>query len=404
MASTFEHRTLTVAAASALGSGAVIATTALWVGKNDSVGGILLGVAAALVGLVLQRAGYPSAAARAFLWPALPAVWLATAANPDDGSIGACALGFVVLEVFAMVVLPRSDFVAFGLAAAVLLVALFAASVIRFGLQVDELLATVVGVTFGGAAYGVLGLYAHHLDATLERSRAAEGDARRALETKSAFLANMSHELRTPLNAVLGYGEYLLEDEPDDQGERLDTVGRMVSAGNNLLQLINDLLDLARIESGRESVALERVDVCTVVRAVVEAHTRLALLRRNTLTIEGPASLFVRTDASKIRQILTNLVGNAVKFTEAGAVRVVVSTDGQGVRFTVSDTGIGISRDKLGAVFEPFVQGDLSTTRKYGGTGLGLALVRHQVELLRGEVRCSSVPEVGSTFTVVLPG
>jgi signal transduction histidine kinase/DNA-binding response OmpR family regulator len=235
----------------------------------------------------------------------------------------------------------------------------------------------------------------------------------RALEEasrhKSAFLANMSHELRTPLNAVIGYSE-MLQEELEDLGQAglVPDVERINAAGRHLLGLINDILDLSKIEAGRMDLFLEGVDVARLVRDVTTTVGPLVEKNGNALDVDiAPDVGEMQADATKLRQILFNLLGNAAKFTDHGTIRLAVAREaamaGDWLTFGVSDTGIGMTEEQLGRLFHAFAQADASTSRRFGGTGLGLALVHHFCELLGGTVTVTSAPGAGSTFTVRLP-
>ena len=235
----------------------------------------------------------------------------------------------------------------------------------------------------------------------------------RALEEasrhKSAFLANMSHELRTPLNAVIGYSEMLQEELEDlGQADLVPDVERINTAGRHLLGLINDILDLSKIEAGRMELFLEPVDVDRLVREVATTVGPLVEKNGNVLEVDAAPDLGeVRADATKLRQIMFNLLGNAAKFTDHGTIRLTATREaapaGDWLTFAVADTGIGMTEEQRGRLFRAFVQADASTSRRFGGTGLGLALVHSFCEMLGGGVTVASAPGAGSTFTVRLP-
>ncbi len=235
-----------------------------------------------------------------------------------------------------------------------------------------------------------------------------EAAAERAEElahVKSRFLANMSHELRTPLNAILGYTEMLLEDAPADTAEDLR---RIHTAGAHLLEMIGDVLDLAKLEAGKMDLVREVLDVGDVLQSAADTVHPLMAKGGNRLEIVRPAQPFtLRGDGQRIRQVLLNLLGNAAKFTENGTVTLEAERQGSGdaarVVFRVRDTGIGMSAEHLDRLFRPFTQADATTTRKYGGTGLGLSLSRELVVRMGGRIYAESREGEGSTFIVDLP-
>jgi len=225
---------------------------------------------------------------------------------------------------------------------------------------------------------------------------------------KSQFLANMSHELRTPLNAIIGYSEILQEDVGDLGQERLvPDLKKIEGAGRHLLGLINDILDLSKIEAGRMDVFLEDVALVPLLEEVRALIVPLAEKNGNTLELrlaEGLGS--IRTDRTKLKQSLLNILSNGSKFTENGRLTVVAErfeSDRQMVRFAISDTGIGMTEEQLGRLFQAFTQAEASTTKKYGGTGLGLAISRRFCQLLGGDITVASRSGEGSSFTIVLP-
>ena len=226
---------------------------------------------------------------------------------------------------------------------------------------------------------------------------------------KSEFLANMSHELRTPLNAIIGYSEMLQEDAADLGAEQLtDDLKKINAAGKHLLELINAVLDLSKIEAGKMELYLESFDVAGLVRDIAAVIQPLATKNANRLDVRCPADAgTMRADLTKVRQALFNLLSNACKFTERGTISLAVAREAKGAQdwmvFRVSDTGIGMTPDQLARLFEAFTQADAATTRRYGGTGLGLALSRCLCRMMGGDVTVESEAGRGSTFTIRLP-
>ncbi|MEO5903744.1 MAG: response regulator [Gemmatimonadaceae bacterium] len=230
-----------------------------------------------------------------------------------------------------------------------------------------------------------------------------------ANRTKSLFLANMSHELRTPLNAIVGYSEMLQEEAAEQD---LDSFGsdleKINTSGRHLLALINDILDLSKIEAGKMELYLEHFDLNTLIDEVASTIQPMVEKNCNTLHIERPLHIgTMRADQIKVRQALFNLVSNAAKFTQNGSITLKAERqrmdDSDWIVFRVTDTGIGLSADKVLRLFQDFTQADASTTRKFGGTGLGLALTRRFCQMMGGDVSVHSVPGEGSTFTIMLP-
>ena len=243
----------------------------------------------------------------------------------------------------------------------------------------------------------------HNLE--LEEARELSEVANR---TKSQFLANMSHELRTPLNAIIGYSEILQEDAADSGQEQVvPDLKKIEGAGRHLLGLINDILDLSKVEAGKMDVFIEEIDIPSLLDEVKAIITPLVAKNGNTLEVRLADRIgSMRTDRTKVKQCLLNVLSNASKFTQDGKLTVGVErleTDRRMVQIMISDTGIGMSGEQLGRLFQAFSQADASTTKKFGGTGLGLAITRHFCRLLGGDVTVASQAGEGSTFTIVLP-
>lgn len=229
------------------------------------------------------------------------------------------------------------------------------------------------------------------------RAAIAERDANR---TKSQFLANMSHELRTPLNAIIGYADLLMEEASAEQREDLARIQR---SGGHLLALIDQVLDLAKLEAGRLSFEAEPVDLDGLLHEVMETLQPVAARKGNLVAVTATGLGVAELDSQRLRQVLTNLGANAAKFTEQGRIHLGGRDDGEHVVLTVSDTGIGIAPEDQERLFEPFVQVDAGSRRRFGGTGLGLALSRHFMERMGGQISVDSVVGEGSTFTLTLP-
>jgi signal transduction histidine kinase/DNA-binding response OmpR family regulator len=236
--------------------------------------------------------------------------------------------------------------------------------------------------------------------------KAEKEAAEKANQVKSSFLANMSHELRTPLNAIIGYSEMLLE-EAEDAGQTalVPDVHKILAAGKHLLDLINAVLDLSKIEAGKMELYLETFDVSALAGEVVSIIKPLLEKNGNSIRLTvDPAVQTMRSDQTKLRQSLFNLLSNASKFTTNGSVALDIGMLAeQRIVFAVSDTGVGMTPEQIERLFEPFTQGDASTSRKYGGTGLGLVISRRFARMLGGEITVESEAEKGSTFTLTLP-
>ncbi len=246
-------------------------------------------------------------------------------------------------------------------------------------------------------------------EALLEANKALEqarDAAVAASDAKTQFLANMSHELRTPLNAILGYSELLLDDL-DDERARVD-VERIRAAGFHLLSLINDVLDISKIEADHIELLPQPIVIAELVESLETTLQPLAAKNNNRFAVTCPDKAGnIVADPTRLKQIMLNLLSNACKFTKDGDVYLDIErferADEPWIALSVRDTGIGISADQRSRIFEPFIQADASTTREYGGTGLGLVISKRLVELMGGEIVLESVLGEGSTFTVKLP-
>jgi signal transduction histidine kinase len=247
------------------------------------------------------------------------------------------------------------------------------------------------------------------LQQAMREASEARAAAERASHAKGAFLANMSHEFRTPLTSILCYADLLRQEaERSGQTRIAQDLDEMRQAADHLVGLVSQVVDLARIESGRMSVTLDEIEVPAMVEQLMRAVQPLAARNGNALHLEaGPEVGEMVVDALKLRQILLNLLGNACKFTRQGDVTLQVSSTrlagAAAMAFVVRDTGIGMTPEQAARIFEEFEQGDPSIERGYGGSGLGLAISRKLCERLGGTIEVTSEPGVGTTFTVVLP-
>jgi len=265
-----------------------------------------------------------------------------------------------------------------------------------------ELLA--VPVKIGTNRMGAMAIY-HDITELQQARQAAEA----ANEAKSSFLANMSHELRTPLNAIIGYSEMLIE-ESVELNEPLFTsdLEKIHSSARHLLTVINDILDLSKIEAGKLDLYLETFDIADMLEDIVTTTLPLIQAKHNKLETDyppNPGQMYA--DLTRVRQCLFNLLSNAAKFTENGIIQLQVGksqVEGhEAVTFRVRDSGIGMNQEQLDRLFQPFVQADSSTTRKFGGTGLGLTITRHFCQMMGGDIWVDSQPGEGSTFSIQLP-
>lgn len=273
--------------------------------------------------------------------------------------------------------------------------------------------ALAIAVATAGLMVAGLALMASMLDRILQ-ARTAEAELRAArdaaLETsraKSMFLSNMSHELRTPLNSVIGFANILLKNKAGNLSPvDIGYLGRIATNGGHLLGLINSILDLSKIEAGKIELEITPVDIGALARETVLSMEGQAMAKGLQVVADVPDALVpIDTDQTKLKQMLINLIGNALKFTTQGAITVRVIRDpgtGRPLRIDVADSGVGIPADRLAAVFEAFQQADSSTSRQFGGTGLGLTITRSLAQLMGFDVRVASTVGVGSTFSIVL--
>ena len=249
----------------------------------------------------------------------------------------------------------------------------------------------------------------HRVDERTAELKEAMEQAEEANRTKSQFLANMSHELRTPLNAIIGYSE-MLQEEAEDLGEEnfVQDLKKIKGAGKHLLELINDVLDISKIESGKMELYLEDFEIFPILDEIISTIQPLTENKNNTLLVNCPVDIGVmHADITKIRQSLFNLISNASKFTENGSITLTINryleAEQEWISMQVKDTGIGMTPEQMAKLFKPFSQADASTTRKYGGTGLGLVITQKFAQMMGGHISIESEFGAGTAFTIKLP-
>jgi signal transduction histidine kinase len=319
-------------------------------------------------------------------------------------SIGFPIASLTLLLLHLTIAPPFAARLGYGLGAIVAagFVVMFALDPSSFGGQVN-VTATVAQLSVFLFANFVLDRLAHGWTSALDAvllARAAQAEASHA---KSVFLANMSHELRTPLNAVIGYAELAREQVEDEGTVSAGDLERIQRAGHHLLGLVNQVLDLSRIESGRIDLDPRPTDLAPLVREVCDSFAPTLQASATAIDLSLEPVPMLRLDPMRVRQIITNLVGNAAKFTRGGHVAVLLRGRLEGVELIVSDDGPGIPADRLEAIFQPFEQASSTVQRSFGGTGLGLAISRRLAREMAGDLRVESEFGAGSRFILMFP-
>ena len=340
----------------------------------------------------ISLSGVLSALAGLSLWPSITSLLCANAGNLSVGGLRFALFGLLAYAAAAVATLHLSG------------VPIATAS------SVQEI-STSILVLF--LYTSIIAMHSHLQSKRMVAARRSLIAQNRVVEeanrAKSRFLANMSHELRTPLNAIIGYSE-MLEEQASDEG-RTDAVAdlqRIRTAGRHLLGLINDVLDLSKVEAGRTELVFETIDSRRLVEEVCDTARPLMLANRNAFSFDCARNTgALRCDSVRLKQVLLNLLSNAAKFTRGGRVRLRLRQErggaGEWQLFEISDTGIGMTKEQMGRVFQAFGQADATISREYGGTGLGLVISRKLCQLMGGDVTMASEHGKGSVFTVRLP-